>query len=449
MSTLATINGIDEDDIATFNGATASTVAAKGGATWEHLTTFGGGNQSATDLKTFFDTNFINSFAVNSPTAGGTLTLNGQNVGYYDYVLKRSDITLSSTPTASDWFTTTKDTRSAIIGIAGNLTINSGAFLRPPVRKLFMAIYVDGNLTVNSGGTISMTSRGANHSGSGTSGGATTARAIRLATGTFGGVSNPEVPAAGGAGAAALTESYTAGAHTTGNPGTAGTGGGSGGGGGGGGGFPGGSGTNTYGGGSQGTCFTSGSGGGGIYNNGGGNVTSGTGASNGGAGGYSWINGNGFGGPGAGNPAGVYGGTGPWGNALYQSNSWPSYRQSGDSGTTSGHTSYGFPHDSAWNSGSTNMRGREAAFEGYANGTAGTLIVYVTGTLSGSGWIDSSGLDGGVDGGGGSGGGSITVFYNTDSSSITPRAPGQRGGAWNNSNGGLGGNGTARKLSGL
>jgi len=446
MSTLATINGIDEDDIATFNGATASTVAAKGGATWEHLTTFSGGNQSATDLKTFFDTNFINSFAVNTPTAGGTLTLNGQNVGYYDYVLKRSDITLSSTPTASDWFTTTKDTRSAIIGIAGNLTINSGAFLRPPVRKLFMAIYVDGNLTVNSGGTISMTSRGANHSGSGTSGGATTARAIRLATGTFGGVSNPVVPAAGGAGASSHTRSYTAGTHTPGNAGTAGSGGGSGGGGGGAGGFPGGSGTNTYGGGSAGTCFTSGSGGGGIYNNGGGNVTSGTGASNGGAGGYSWINGNGHGGPGAGNPAGVYGGNGPRGNVPYTSNSWDYYRQSGDSGT-SPHTT--MPHHEAWNSGSTNMRGREAAFEGYANGTAGTLVIYVTGTLSGSGFIYSSGLDGGADGGGGSGGGSITVFYNTDSSSITPQAPGQRGGAWNASQGGLGGTGTARKLSGL
>ena len=314
--------------------------------------------------------------------------------------MKRSDITLSSTPTSSDWFTSTKDTRSAIIGVAGNLTINSAAFLRPPDRKLFMAIYVDGNLTLNAGSTISMTARGANHSGSGSSGGATTAVAIRLATGTFGGISNPEVPAAGGAGAANLTEVPSDGTHSPGLSGTAGSGGGSGGGGGGGGGFPGGSGQNTYGGGSAGTCFTSGTGGGGIYNNGGGTVASGTGASNGGAGGYSWINGGGFGGPGAGNPAGVYGGTGPWGNALYVSNSWPSYRTTGDGGTTSGHASMGFPHDNAWTSANANMNGREAAFEGYANGTAGTLIVYVTGTLSGSGWIDSSGLDGGADGGG-------------------------------------------------
>ena len=104
--------------------------------------------------------------------------------------------------------------------------------------------------------------------------------------------------------------------------------------------------------------------------------------------------------------------------------------------------SWSTPNPSRW-------PGQEDAFEGYENGTAGTLVVYVTGTLSGSGFIYSSGLDGGADGGGGSGGGSITIFYNTDSSSITPQAPGQRGSAWNNSHGGYGGNGTARKLSGL
>ena len=444
MPNIATINGIDEDDIATHNGTTASTILSKKGCTWEHLTTFSGGNQSAADLKTFFDTNFINSFAVNSPTAGGTLTLNGQNCGPYDYVLKRSDITLSSTPTSSDWFTSTKDTRSAIIGVVGNLTINSAAFLRPPDRKLFMAIYVDGNLTINAGGTISMTSRGANHSGGGTSGGATTAVAIRLATGTFGGVSNPEVPAAGGAGAATDTVTYAQeNSRSTGDPGTAGSGGGTGGGGGGAGGFPGGAGTNTYGGGSAGTCFSSGSGGGAIYNNGAGSVASGAGGANGGAGGNSWINASGFMGPGAGNPAGFYAGSGGWGNVPYTSTSFKVARDGG----TAPHTT--LPHHEAWNSASTNMRGREAAFEGYENGTAGTLVIYVTGTLSGSGFIYSSGLDGGSDGGGGSGGGSITVFYNTDSSSITPQAPGQRGGAWNSSNGGLGGTGTARKLSGL
>ena len=119
------------------------------------LQDFTGGNQSAADLKSFFDSNLMNSNEVLSPTAGGNLTLNSQNVGPYDYVLKRSNITLTSTPTSSDWFTTTKDTRSAIIGVAGNLTLNSGVFLRPPDRKLFMAIYVQGNLTLNSLSNIS------------------------------------------------------------------------------------------------------------------------------------------------------------------------------------------------------------------------------------------------------------------------------------------------------
>ena len=434
MPNIATINGIDEDDIATHNGTTASTILSKKGCTWEHLTTFSGGNQSAADLKTFFDTNFINSFAVNSPTAGGTLTLNGQNCGSYDYVLKRSDITLSSV-TSSEWFTTTKDTRSAIIGVVGNLTLNAGVFLRPPDRKLFMAIYVDGNLTVN--GNISMSARGANHSGSGTSGGATTAVAIRLATGTFGSVSNPEVPAAGSAGAAgSVLSSGTDNNASAPNGASAATGGGTGGGGMGGGGWLGGSSGNaTLGSGATGTCFSSGPGGGGMYNNNGGNQTAGSGGANGGAGGDSWINASGFGGPGAGNPAGFYAGTGAWGNVPSTSTSWKSYRDAG----TQVHSSQ--PH--------TSVVIGKSAMEGYANGTAGTVVVYVTGTLSGSGNIDSSGLDGGSDGGGGSGGGSITVFYNTDSSSITPRAPGQRGNAYNAWNGGLGGTGTARKLSGL
>ena len=447
MPNISTINGIDEDDIATHNGATASTILSRNADTWEHLTTFSGGNQSAADLKTFFDTNFINSFAVNSPTAGGTLTLNGQNCGSYDYVLKRSDITLSSTPTSSDWFTTTKDTRSAIIGVVGNLTLNSGVFLRPPDRKLFMAIYVDGNLTIN--GNISMTARGANHSGGGTSGGSTTATAIRLATGTFGGVSNPEVPAAGGAGASG--SSGTGSAITTGNNGTAGSGGGTGGGGSGAGGFVGAqNGTFTLGSGVAGTAFSSGGGGGGMYNNGQGTRSAGSAVANGGAGGNAWNNASGFAGPGAGNPAGQYASASPGnsvGNHPYTSTSRQTYRTNGTNAIAPwlmAHeiASWSTPNPSRW-------PGQEDAFEGYENGTAGTLVVYVTGTLSGSGKFDSSGFGGGRDGGAGSGGGSVTVFYNTDSSSITPRAPGQRGNAYNAWNGGLGGTGTARKLSGL
>jgi len=449
MPNISTINGIDEDDIATHNGVTASTILSKKGCTWEHLTTFSGGNQSATDLKTFFDTNFINSFAVNSPTAGGNLTLNGQNVGPYDYVLKRSDITLTSTPTSSDWFTSTKDTRSVIIGVAGNLTLNSGVFLRPPDRKLFMAIYVDGNLTLNSTSCISMTARGANHSGSGNSGGATTAREIRLATGTFGGVSNPVVPAAGGAGATGASGSGNA--INPGINGTAGSGGGLGGGGSGAGGFVGAhNGTFTLGSGAAGTCFSSGGGGGGMYNNGQGTQSAGSAVANGGAGGNAWNNASGFAGPGAGNPAGLYRSASPGndeGNHPYTTTKRSVYRAAGTNAVAPWLMAHEIP---SWaNPNTSKCVGQEQAFEGYENGTAGTVVVYVTGTLSGSGNIDSAGLRGGTDGGAGAGGGSVTVFYNTDSSSITPRAPGGVGSGWNAWSGGVGGAGTARKLSGL
>jgi hypothetical protein len=410
------------------------------------LVDFTGGNQSANDLKTFFDTTFLFSNEILTPTAGGNLTLNGQNVGPYDYVLKRSDQTLTSTPTSSDWFTSTKDTRSSIIGVAGDLTINSGAFLRPPDRKLFMAIYVQGNLTVN--GNISMTARGANHSGSGTSGGSTTAREIRLATGTFGGISNPVVPAAGSAGSSGRVGTGSASA----NPAQAAsaTGGGTGGGGGGGGGIIAGSGTATLGSGADGTCFSSGGGGGGMYNNSQGTRTSGSAGANGGAGGNAWNNASGHSGAGAGNPAGLYTSAAPGnsaGNHPYTSNGWAYYRNNGINAVAPWLMVHEIP---SWSNPSTSkLPGQEIPFEGYDNGTAGTLVIYVSGTLSGSGNIDSSGFKGGTDGGGGSGGGSITIFYNTDSSSITPRAPGQKGSAWNSTNGGLGGTGTARKLSGL
>jgi hypothetical protein len=172
-----------------------------------------------------------------------------------------------------------------------------------------------------------------------------------------------------------------------------------------------------------------------MYNNGAGNQTAGSGGANGGAGGDSWINATGFAGPGAGNPAGFYGGSGGWGNVIGTSTTWKAARDAG----SQTHTTQ--PHAS--------VTIGKSAMEGYANGTAGTLVVYVTGTLSGSGKFDSSGFGGGRDGGAGSGGGSVTVFYNTDSSSITPRAPGQTGGGWNAWTGGTGGAGTARKLSGL
>ncbi len=239
-----------------------------------------------------------------SPTAAGALTIDSQAVGNYEYTVKNGNQTISSF-TASDWFTSTEDTVSSWIIVNGNLTINSGQTLIPSVRKLFTVVYVSGNLTVN--GSISMTGRGANHSGTGNSGGATTAVAIRIGTGTFSAVVNPQIPATGGTGGAGVS-----GVNGT-NSGVAGTNGGSGGGGAGyrflG--------TAVSGSGSAGTCFTGGTGGGAAYNAG----TAGNGGANGGAGGQGVPTNSNIITGGTGNPAGntgtaQAGGTGTGGTLI-------------------------------------------------------------------------------------------------------------------------------------
>lgn len=230
-------------------------------------------------------TTFDNTAVV--PTAGTALTLNSQSVGNYDYTVFNGNTTVSSF-VESDWFTSTKDTASAWVVVNGNLTINAGQTIQPAQRKLFTVLYVTGNLTCN--GTISMTARGANHSGTGDSGGATTAVAIRIGTGTFGAVVNPQIPATGGAGAVGTTVDNEV------RSGTAGTNGATGGGGAGAkfGGV-------RSGGGAAGTCFSGGSGGGGV-----GSGTAGTAEANGGKGG----NGSGTAtAGGTGNPGGDSGGT--------------------------------------------------------------------------------------------------------------------------------------------
>lgn len=225
--------------------------------------TFSGGDFSSSSLLTAART-LIGGQRNATPLAGGSLTINGESLGSYDY--KVSQTTTISSFSTSEWFTATEDTRSSWIIINGNLTINSGQTVIPSVRKLFTVIYVTGNLVVN--GSISMRGRGANHSGTGNSGGATTEANIRIGTGTFGAVVNPQVPATGAEGGAVRT---TTGA----NNGTAGTVGGSGGGGSGYA-FSGG----TAGSGARGTSFSGGSGGGGAYGGTGTNAVS-----NGGAGG--------------------------------------------------------------------------------------------------------------------------------------------------------------------
>jgi hypothetical protein len=313
---------------------------------------------------------------------GGTMTINSVSLGSYDFVIKNTSTTVS-TFTNSDWFTTTADTRSAWVVVQGDLTIPAGVTFIPSNRKLFTCIYVTGNLNI--GGTISMASRGSNHSGTGVSGGSVTAGAIRIATGTYTSISNPEVPAAGGAAVASSTN------------GTAGTGGGTGSGGGG-------QNDNAVAAphGAAGTSFSGGAGGGGGRSYGG------------------------IGTPNAGAAGGANGGAG--GAALPAGGPYPTANpSSGGSGNNGG-------------------AGGENAGN---NGTGGVLFIIVEGTISGAGSITVNGAAGTAASerpGGGSGGGSVTVLSTTDSSTITPTAAGGAGvsiyGSTTN-----GGAGTARKLA--
>ena len=339
---------------------------------------FNGGNAISTDLYTLV--NDISSITTDvSPTAGGTLTINSNAIGSYDYTVKNGNQTVSSF-SASDWFTSTEDTRSSLIVVNGNLTINSGQTFTPSVRKLFTCIYVNGNLTVN--GSISMSQRGANHSGSGNSGGLVTEQDIRLINGTYSSVTNPQIPAV-----------------STGGAGGTGAGG------------DGGHGSGTWGVGANGTCFGGGSAGGGP-------------------------------------PSYV---------------AAPTYR--GGVGGESYEYFDGLADPNTYGSGAGNPGGAGSRPQA-SSGTGGTLIVFVRGTLSGSGTFTAVGAAGGSGssigparrfshGGGGSGGGSINIIATTDSSSTTMSAVGGAGGPGDSigSGGGYsdpgsnGATGTARKLT--
>jgi hypothetical protein len=226
--------------------------------------------------------------ASSMPTAGGTLTINGVSLGSYDFCVKQGDQTVSAFA-AADWFTGTPDTRSAFVVVNGNLTVNSGITVIPGVRKLFLVVHCTGNLTLN--GTISMSLRGANHSGTGNSGGATSANAIRIATGTFSGIPNPTIPAVGGSGGAARTANGGGALGGTASFGTGGGGSGS---------FLSGTATSfASGAGAAGTCFSGGPGGGPLAA-GTPTASAGAGTASGGAGGVQSGSGNGSG---VGNPS--------------------------------------------------------------------------------------------------------------------------------------------------
>jgi hypothetical protein len=110
-----------------------------------------------------------------------------------DYVYFPGDMNVETQMQADALFTSVLDTRPAFILVGGNMTVAAGVTIVPPVRKLFMYVFVRGNLTLEGG--FSMTARGANHNGTSGSGFAEVfpARDIVIAQGVH-------VPAVGGAG---------------------------------------------------------------------------------------------------------------------------------------------------------------------------------------------------------------------------------------------------------
>lgn len=320
-------------------------------------------------------------------TDGGVLVINTEAVGDHDYVVYNGPVTIDGANPfqSSDWFSATADSRSAWCVVKGDMTIGAGQMFRPSARKLFTVLYVDGDLTVD--GAISMGKRGANHSLA--TGSDVAAAPLRIATGTFSGVEDPEVPAVGGAGADHIPDTSHDGV--------------------------------------DGTDGVDGATGGGA-----------TGASSSspekagdGADGTSWS-----GGPGGG---GNHAGDGEDGA--------PDGGKGGDGGIS------GSPRSAGGGAGNPGGEGVEAGghdVEDGEDGTGGILIVICTGELSGDGLIEAPGGEGGdadIAGGGGSGGGSVTVLYGTDVSTITPSAVGGAGGVGGNRSGGKGGDGTARKLA--
>ena len=347
------------------------------GSLYELLKSMGGTKGSAPAAFSLMDVftqvkannwSFDASASAQSPTAGGTCTINSQTVSAgYDYTVHTGNVTVSSYSNG-DFFTSTADSRVACIHVTGNLTINSGQTFIPGVRKPGAYIYVGGDLVLN--GEISMTARGANHSSSGSN---LTAVPIRIIDGTHGSYSNPTIPATGGTGGpqtnspGAVNQQATSPVQTMVNFGTGGgqhgiafaerT-------------------VATAGAGANGTCFTGGSGGGSVR-----------GAS--------------YGGVGAGGAAQDRGGKGGNGSCNY-------YATNGSAGNPSGN----------------NASCQHSSSSGSSNGTGGVIVIFVRGTVSGSGslsargqtpWAQGSG--GGRGSGQGSAGGMISVFCDTYSGS--------------------------------
>ena len=375
----------------------------------------------------------------------GSLYLNGNFAGLYDYAYISGNITTDAVDEMNafdHWFTGNQDTHWALVCVDGTFTQGRRSIIKPPVRKLGFVLNVDGAYTLN--GITSMTNRGANHSGTGDSHGYTAPVAIPV-NGSI------TIPAAGGAGGARASRTSTGTSSNNGGTATNGSGGG-------------GSGcVSIHGGitscisgaGAAGTCFVGGSGGGGMMMLHGGTTVAADsdefmdGIANGGAGGNPPIDmgGNYAGMGGAGNPGQLHRGTG--GLTL---NSF-SIGVSGNTSPTEP-TYYGFGEtvdieDKRSSSGVSHYLGRPySSYDNTLSGLAGTLIILVNGAYTGTGHATSVGIgganvhDGFGGGAGGSGGGGICCILDDDGSG-GPTSKVSAGVGTNAYTGGVGGAGSA------
>ncbi len=402
----------------------------------------------------------------------GRMILNGNFAGMYDFVYHNGDLDLNQQQQMGGnqletlLFSGNQDTHWALIYINGDLTVDAAVQIKPGCRKLGMCIYVAGDCKVD--GLVSMTNRGANHSGKGTSGGYTVPVAIPL-NGTL------TIPAAGGVGGARAgpTVRVAGGGTWLYNNGAA----------------AGGSGTGTYcgsgGGASGGAMHYDQTVNGGVYSGKGGDGTCFSGGSGGGA--IMEYNANGAIAGAAVHPefdAVEYGGAGGHSCARY---TWPyqgyggcgnpagfaqSYWDGNESNTSrfkeSGENLFIWPLDvqeewNWWNTSaftSDNIPSPQYAYSrgpnnynGGMEGTGGTLVMMITGQYSGAGAVRATGhamynyadFNASIGAGGASGGGIGIVLYGTDSSGPTPAAAGGVGG--NAYTGAAGGAGTGLKAS--
>jgi len=402
----------------------------------------------------------------------GRMILNGNFAGMYDFVYHDGNLDLSQQTQMGGnhlenlFFSGNQDTHWALIYINGDLTVDAAVQIKPGCRKLGMCIYVAGDCIVD--GLVSMTNRGANHSGKGTSGGYTVPVAIPL-NGTL------TIPATGGAGGARAGPTVRVAGSGTWlmNNGTAAGGSSSGTYCGSGGGASGGAmhydqtvnGGVYSGKGGDGTCFSGGSGGGAIMEYNANGALAGAAVYDefdaveyGGAGGhacsrYTWPY---MSWGGVGNPAGLA--NTYWNGSAHASRF-----------TEAGENMFIYPADMqeewAWWASSayrddanyygpnqTYSRGPHN-YNGGMEGTGGTLVMMITGQYSGAGAVRATGHSyytysdhtGSVGPGGASGGGIGIVLYGTDSSGPTPVAAGGAGG--NSYTGPSGGAGTGLKAS--